>query len=140
MTDLNLDFSGGENSWFDLWHEHPDMNGKGNGSPSLRTETLNKLLETYSFLKTQLKSYPDAYQIWMLVSENDSGEDAVYIHTANPNGTPFPIQLDFCPGYNGSTQQINEFVGSTGFTVAEAIFDDEKYFYLFENGVGEKLR
>ncbi len=48
MTDLNLDFSGGQNSWFDFWHTHVDWKGKGNDNWKSRLaipETIDTAVE-----------------------------------------------------------------------------------------------
>ena len=80
-----LDFSGEENSWFDFWHTHIDWNGDGNKNWILREKFLEKLLTEFENVKSELKKFPNEYQTWILIDENDSGEDGIYIHTKNPN-------------------------------------------------------
>ncbi len=35
------------------------------------------------------------YQTWVCIHEEDTGADAVYIHTPNPNSDNFPANFDF---------------------------------------------
>ena len=88
-----LDFSGGKNSWFDFWHTHIDWNSDGNKSWNLRKEFLDKLLTEFENVKSELKKYPSEYQTWIMIDENDSGEDGIYIHTKNPNSENFPLKV-----------------------------------------------
>lgn len=36
-------------------------------------------------------SFRGQYQVFVSVTPNDSASDAIYVHTPNPNQTPFPI-------------------------------------------------
>lgn len=75
--------------WFDYWHTHLDWEGKGNVRPENRGRALTL---TYQFLKlaeglTQHRN--NEVQCFAIVKPN-TGDNAVYLHSANPNGTPFP--------------------------------------------------
>jgi hypothetical protein len=87
---FNLDFSGGPKSRFDLWHTHADWGGKGNRDWSTRKIHLEQILEIFEQLKGHLKFYPHEFQLWIMIDENSSGDDSVYIHTKNPNADNFP--------------------------------------------------
>lgn len=128
---INLNFSGDKNSWFDLWHYHPNDIEYSNHSSTQRSESLKKLLDTFNHFKLKLQEYPSPYQLWMLICEHDSSANAVYIHTNNPNGTQFPLK------FNSSV--IKDFVIQNKFDVAEYIEDNDKYYYIYEKGVGEPL-
>jgi len=90
---MQLDFSGGPKSWFDLWHTHVDWRGKGNGNWMVRKRSIMKLIRLYEEFKEALKNYPHDYQLWIEIDVMDSGQDAVYIHTKNPNADNFPIKV-----------------------------------------------
>ena len=88
-----LDFSGGPKSWFDLGHTHVDWDGDGNKDWKNRERFLTELFGLYDQYKSELKKYPREYQLWVTIDDNDSGQDAVYIHTMNPNADNFPIKV-----------------------------------------------
>lgn len=83
-----LDASG----WFDYWHVHPDWKGRGarseNRDGSVRLAL--KLLKTAEQIACT-NSQPA--QAWLAIGPQAAG-DAVYVHSANPNGSPFPHAFD----------------------------------------------
>ena len=89
-----LNFSGDENSWFDLWHTHTNYEDEGDFSWKKRATCLQKLIELYHYFQKQLENYPKPFQLWIEIWENDPSEDAIYIHTPNPNSNNFPITVE----------------------------------------------
>lgn len=76
--------------WFDLWHVHPDWYGKGNARPEskLRADEL-----TYEYLKkfeSLIFSERNDVQCWGVFA-GDKADNAIYIHSENPNGTEYPF-------------------------------------------------
>ena len=138
MTDLDLDFSGGQKSWFDLWHTHVDWKGQGNDSWEARLPYLKELVRVFNELKSKLKQYPKDYQLWMLIDEQDSGEDAVYIHSPNPNEENFPLMVEnVVPQI--SNNQLKEFIESLNLTAVQIDIMEGKLFYLFDDQAGVPL-
>lgn len=85
----SLDFG----SWFDLWHTHFDWKGRGN---RCRENRQAEIKVGYALLKATealLANAPIKIQTWLAVCP-DSLDDAVYIHSENPNGTAFPYGFD----------------------------------------------
>ena len=80
-------------NWYDLWHLHPDMDGLGNANPTQRVRSLRKLKSTLSSFRRQLRAWPKPHQCWALVDPADSAQDAVYVHTPNPNKPNYPYQF-----------------------------------------------
>lgn len=39
-----------------------------------------------------MKSFNKPYQLFATVHPASSADDAIYVHTENPNGTPFPCE------------------------------------------------
>ena len=72
----NLDFQ----SWFDMWHTHPDWRGYGNISWKHRLQHLKALVRWFNYLKDKISEKSEEFQIFMMVDINDSGQDAVFIH------------------------------------------------------------
>lgn len=80
-----------DESWFDFWHIHLDFFGLGNRSAKVRREHIKAHLTLYENVLNQLKDFSGPYQSWICIHDEDSGADAVYIHTANPSHDDFPF-------------------------------------------------
>ena len=137
--ELNLDFSGGPKSWFDLWHTHVDWGGKGNKDWKTRKKYLNQLLETFDQLKLKLRTYPHDFQLWIMIDENESGDDCVYIHTKNPNTDNFPIKLTADNKNAIKNKDLKEFVDSLDFERVRVKTIDGDIYYLFYKNTGISL-
>lgn len=77
-------------AWWDLWHTHVDWRGRGNGSWSCRLDYLHLLAAWYAKISAWGAATKRPFQSWIALHEEDAGQDAVYLHTPNPHGTPFP--------------------------------------------------
>lgn len=77
--------------WCDLSHTHLDWSGFGDRGWLHRRRHLSALLWSFARARRELRSHPDPVQVFASVHPFDAGSDAVYIHTPNPNGTPFPV-------------------------------------------------
>lgn len=92
MAMRDLEIRDVEKGWFDLWHTHLDWRSKGNRFPESRKFVA---LITYRLLLHAEKlseSRKEPIQVFASICE-DTGSNAVYLHTPNPNGTPFPCDL-----------------------------------------------
>jgi len=83
----------GEN-WFDHWHYHADWPGWGNHGERYRRPHLEALATVYRKVASAGKTAERPFQSWISIQQ-DAGQDAVYIHTPNENGTAFPTELDW---------------------------------------------
>jgi len=81
-------------TWFDSYHIHLDWNGVGNESSKIRREHIKAYLTLYERVLNQLKMFEKPYQSWILIHGEDAGQDAVFIHTPNPNDDNFPLKID----------------------------------------------
>lgn len=81
-------------SWFDMWHQHFDWHGYGDQGWRDRRRHLSALIEALSRAVVQLSAVGKPYQAFAVVNPGASSEDALYIHTPNPNGTDFPLSHD----------------------------------------------
>lgn len=79
--------------WCDLWHQHFDSNGFGNRSWWHRRRHLAVLLNALRRARVELSATAQAHQLFALVHPRSSADDAVYIHTPNPNGSGFPCEF-----------------------------------------------
>lgn len=80
--------------WCDLWHDHFDWNGVGNHSAIDRKKHLSALFYAFRLAQRELAAQSIPYQIFLNISCLDSGSDALYVHTPNPNSTEFPIVFE----------------------------------------------
>lgn len=136
---MNLDFSGGPKSWFDFWHTHVDWDGKGNKDWKTREKYLNELLKTFNELKVKLQDYPNDFQLWIMIDENESGDDCVYIHTKNPNADNFPLKVKADNKNKIKNGDLRNFVDSLDFERVRIKTSEGDIYYLFENGTGLSL-
>ena len=72
--------------WYDFWHYHADWPGYGNlGWKHRKAHIAAHCLVFATFIRL-LADYSQPYQLWLYFDVEDSGQDAVYFHTPNPNG------------------------------------------------------
>jgi len=88
-----LDLSGGPKSWFDLWHIHLPENAVDDPYRPTNKQDVLDLMQIYDEMRSALAKFTKAYQLFILIDENCYRENAVYIHTENPNRTPFPLRI-----------------------------------------------
>ncbi len=135
----SLDFSGGTNSWFDLWHTHLDWDGAANQSWPLRRQHLEQLLQVYQQLSIKLQAYPHPYQLWIEIDEQEAGEDAVYIHTPNPNADNFPIQYASLDLPQFENQELKQFVCGLNLSIKGIKTQDGNVYFLYDENIGMTL-
>ena len=87
-TNFCIDTSPGH--WYDLWHDHPDLEGVGNRSGRARAAHLRALFRAFRNLVQQTRTWDTPHQIFLSVCAANAGQDAIYVHTPNPNETQFP--------------------------------------------------
>ncbi len=97
MTDYSADSLSelSMESWFDYWHTHPDWEGKGNRRSENRNSAAALGYQLLQQAEALAASKQQPVQIWATVCENTS-DNAVYVHSENENGTPFPHTFDDC--------------------------------------------
>lgn len=77
----------------DLWHWHPESEGYGNLSAGFRRKQVALLLSTLVAHRETLQLRFKDLQTFVLLAPS-SRDDALYVHTPNPNGTPFPLRVE----------------------------------------------
>jgi hypothetical protein len=136
---LNLDFSGGPESWFAFWHLHIDWVGEGNKGWKTRKIFLEQLLQAFYELREKLVDYPRDFQLWIMIDENDSTNDSVYIHTKNPNSDNFPLKVKADNENTINDKNLKVFVDSLGFEKVKVETSDGYIYYLFDKNFGVSL-
>ena len=87
-----LDFNGPE-SWFDNWHLHFDWQGYGNNSFKSRKPHLDKLFRHFDILVEKTKKLNGEFQLYAILLDYDSSNDALFLHTPNPDNNQFPFKI-----------------------------------------------
>lgn len=77
-------------TWFDNWHLHFDWKGYGNDSFKRRKPHLDKLFRHFDLLKQRTGHLKKDFQLYAIILDNESSDDALFLHTQNPNADNFP--------------------------------------------------
>lgn len=76
--------------WCDLWHQHFDWDGVGDEGWRPRRAYVSALLNALARARLELRNAAQPCQLFATIHPKSSMDDALYVHTPNPNGTPFP--------------------------------------------------
>lgn len=87
-----LDFNNPE-TWFDNWHLHFDWKGYGNHSFKRRKPHLDKLFRHFDLLVEKTTQLKTDFQLYSILLDFDSYDDALFLHTPNPNNSQFPFKI-----------------------------------------------
>lgn len=128
----HLDFSGGPKSWFDLWHYHPTE--QKHCKLSLEKQ-INILITEFRKLQQRLSEYQNPYQTWILLDVNSCIENAVYIHTENPNGSPFPINFTD-EAEETKDKAIRKYIEDLGYRSFSQMHEDGPLIFIYDENVG----
>ncbi len=84
-----------ESGWFDHKHWHVDWLGLGNVSWRERRSHLMALFAMYRDVLRKTGGWIAPHQCWLQINAVDSSQDAVFLHTRNPNKDNFPIGFEW---------------------------------------------
>jgi len=96
--------------WYDCSHWHVDWHGQGNFSWGERRSHLLALFAVYRKVLSQIEEWTEPYQCWLQIDAADSSQDAVYLHTANPNAANFPNAFDYVRWEAEVPERLREFL------------------------------
>ena len=111
--------------WCCYDHEHFDWEGLGDRSWRDRRRHLSALLRAFRAAQKELRGYPLDYQLFITVAPNKSASDAIFIHTPNPNNTPFPMEPE------------GELTTNLPHLIANKI--DSSRYAIYKKGVGKEI-
>lgn len=135
-----LNFSGDESSWFDLWHAHSSCEDVDALDWNKRAACLQELIELYHYFQKQLEKYPKHFRLWIEVWENDPTQNAVYIHTPNPNNQNFPIAVEDGFEPDIPDMMLKTWIEKQPFEKLTSKMQDDTVVYLFDPNVGITLK
>jgi hypothetical protein len=75
-----------DGEWFELWHAHPNDGDA--------TERWANLLDSWARADETARSTGLPWQSWLLIDLAELRDDAVYLHTPNPNRDNFPYPFE----------------------------------------------
>ncbi|MBI0581308.1 hypothetical protein IEC97_28755 [Neobacillus cucumis] len=117
-------------SWFNFYHIHLDWDGLGNGSVKIRREHIKAYFAIYKRVLNELKMFEKSYQSWILLSDEDAGRDAVYIHTPNPNKDNFPLKVEKLDWSCNIPSTFSDLINLNEFNVAHFNSEAEGWYII----------
>ncbi len=115
----------GAGTWWDHWHYHADWPGWGNRGWRYRREHLRALARVFLTIADAAPRFTTPFQTWILLHEEDAGQDAVFLHTPNGNGTSFPLDLgDLARGPSSLTPLLQPLLPGLTLELAFGVHDD----------------
>ncbi len=125
-------------TWVDNWHLHFDWKGYGNISFKRRKPHLDKLLRHFDILVDRTKKLKTDFQLYAVLLDMDSSNDALFLHTPNPNNSQFPFQISDLQSTSTLTnKQLNDYINCLG--GYEKLYGkaDEAFCLIFKKNVGQ---
>ena len=135
-----------DDMWFDFWHTHYDWPGFGNHRWKSRKPHLDALFRNFEHYAEHLNKWGKKFQLFIQINNSDSSQDAIYIHTKNPNflecpgHTEFPYLPDVQVENVLTNKSLVEYLDNQqGFERYYFPFVEEGVCLLYRKGIGEPL-
>ena len=110
-------------SWFDYWHTHVDWYGRGS-----RTENIPEIaaatVRLLQYLEMRARGRSEPIQLWATLCGNTM-DNAVYAHSPNPNGTPYPHEFAAATWDVPVPDWVSAAVPGTSHQIGTASYDGE---------------
>lgn len=126
-------------SWFDFWHIHLDFFGVGNHSLKFRREHIKAHIILYNKLLKELETFEKPYQSWICIHEEDTGSDAVYIHTPHPNDNYFPHKVNKINWNCSMPYTFKDLINPNKYNVGYYKSETEEIYFIQSKHNGIKL-
>jgi hypothetical protein len=121
----SLDFE----SWFDFWHTHLDWRGRGSRCRENREAEIHLGYKVFEAAHTLSMGATKQIQVWLTVCHN-SLDDAVYLHSENPNGTAFPYEFDGVEWDSVEQPVLNEIIDKAVYKIGKIQYDSGDVFIV----------
>ena len=134
MTWLNFEDS---NTWSKNWHLHFDWYGYGNNSFKRRKPHLDKLFRHFDLLVSNTRNMKSDFQLYVILLDYDSSNDALFLHTPNLNNNQFQFKISELSQTTTLTNKaLNEYVNRL--VDYEKLYGkaDEAFCLLYRKNVG----
>lgn len=116
-------------SWFDYWHTHPDWNFKGNRSNEMKAWVASITIDLLGVIEDVTESESSRLQVWATLCEN-TGDNAIYIHSENPNGTPYPHEFVNVEWGVSEPVEAEGLINQNTHEIGRAKYEEEIVYYL----------
>lgn len=120
-----IDFENQENNWFDFFHQHIDNRDSNNKSWKSRKQHLDALFCLADKYEKQLIKLNRQFQFWININDSDSKDDAIYIHTENPNNSEFPIKVKSIPDLKSKNENLEKYLKEKNYRISRFKTFDE---------------
>lgn len=134
---LTLDLS--NDSWYDLWHWHPDMAGYSNLNYRFLRAHLQHLFQAYSQILAQATNVPREYQTWIYLNSGDFSRNALYFHMPQAPQKNFPIRISGAKPVNRLPDYLLNFLEDTPYQCITTAPGGTREFFIFAPGRGLSL-
>lgn len=121
--------------WCDFWHTHFDWDGFGNLGWLDRRRHLNALLTALTCARKELSSQQTPFQLFATIHPKSSTDDAIYVHTANPNGHEFPHGFADALPASSLPPLLKGMAGQMHYVVLKAGHDNPYFIILVKDAV-----
>lgn len=128
LTLEKLDYS----SWFDYWHLHPDWHAKGNRYADDRRRVALSTYNLFALAEIRLKDKIGPYQVWATICP-DTGDNSVYIHTENENGTKFPHEFADVQWHLPAPEELDNIVDLRVHKIGKAVYESDTVYIVTAN-------
>ena len=116
-------------SWFDYWHAHPDWRFRCNRFPEAKAMTASATYALLQYAEQLASVRKGEIQVFGTLCEN-TGDNAVYLHSANPNGTPFPVEFAGVQWDVSLAAELADIVNQERHQVGLQTFEDGSFQYV----------
>jgi hypothetical protein len=128
----------GPEAWFDLWHVHARWEGDEEPEWKEREPLLHELFSGYQLLAERLQHFPKAFQLWLYLDAPQGHNDAIYLHSPNPNRNNFSLPFHDRKLIEPPADQLGDFMKRTGLKIMDGAAGTKHYF-LFDPQIGIPL-
>jgi len=139
-----IDFENQENNWFDFFHQHIEDRDLKNRSWKTRKQHLDALFALAEKYEKRLIKLTREFQYWININDTDSEDDAIYIHTSNPNNSEFPIKMKNNPDLKSKNEKLEKYLKEKNYRITRfKVFDgngkESINYYLQKENLGIQI-
>jgi hypothetical protein len=98
----------------------------------MRQHSLQQLFTLFDQLCHRVKHWSKPRQTWIVVDDVDSSQDAVYLHTENPNQNSFPFGFEGVAWGGQPPVWLREFVFDAQHDFGVCLFDGDLTYWIRE--------
>lgn len=113
-------------SWFDFAHIHLDWYGVGNLRGNYRKEHIRQYLALYEVAYDSFEALHKEVQLWVYLDAHDAGQDALFIHSENPNETEFPYVVENLTWEETNTPLLDAVIDKKRYRVGQLRNDNKQ--------------